>query len=101
MQGHPAPTIAGSPREHQIECSWERPMQSSTTNTISEVDCPPRQSSQSPIGGNLARRRYQKGSLFLRGKNPVWVGRWLEDVMDANGTITRQHRSEVIGTKAQ
>src|SRR5260221_10270216 len=24
---HPAPIFAGSPREHQIECSWERPMQ--------------------------------------------------------------------------
>jgi hypothetical protein len=33
------------------------------------------------IGGyKLARRRYQKGHLRLRGKREkVWVGRWLED----------------------
>jgi integrase len=68
-------------------CSTERP----------RVHSRLRQSSQSS-GGNLARRRYQKGSLFLRGKNPVWVGRWLEDVEEA-GKITRLHKSEVIGTK--
>jgi integrase len=72
-------------------CSVERP----------KVDSQHRQSSQSSNGGNLARRRYQNGSLFLRGKNPVWVGRWLEDVMDVRGKITRLHKSEVIGTKAE
>ena len=66
-----------------------------------KVDSQHRQSSQSSNGGNLARRRYQNGSLFLRGKNPVWVGRWLEDVMDVRGKITRLHKSEVIGTKAE
>lgn len=58
-----------------------------------------RQSGQSSAGGNLARRRYQKGSLFLRGKNPVWVGRWLEDVEGVDGRITRLHKSDVIGTQ--
>jgi integrase len=58
-----------------------------------------RQSGQSSDGGNLARRRYQKGSLLLRGKNPVWVGRWLEDAEGVDGRITRIHKSEVIGTK--
>jgi integrase len=47
--------------------------------------------------GNLARRRYQKGSVFLRGKRqPVWIGRWLEDEIKPNGTIHRVHRSEVL-----
>ena len=46
----------------------------------------------------MARRRYQKGSLLLRGKNPVWVGRWLEDV-EEDGKIRRLHKSEVIGAK--
>ena len=37
----------------------------------------------------MARRRYQKGRVFLRGKkNPVWVGRWREDVIE-NGRIRR------------
>jgi integrase len=51
-------------------------------------------------GGNLARRRYQKGRVFLRGKNnPVWVGRWREDVIK-DGRIDRIERSEVLGSKA-
>ena len=51
-------------------------------------------------GGRLARRRYQKGRIFLRGKkNPVWVGRWREDVID-NGNIRRIERSEVLGSKS-
>ena len=46
---------------------------------------------------NLARRRYQKGSVFLRGKRqPVWIGRWLEDEIQPDGTIRRVHRSEVL-----
>lgn len=50
-------------------------------------------------GGNLARRRFQKGRVFLRGKkNPVWVGRWYEDVIE-NGETRRIYRSEVLGTK--
>jgi integrase len=50
-------------------------------------------------GGKLARRRYQKGRVFLRGKkNPVWVGRWREDVME-DGCIRRIERAEVLGSK--
>lgn len=51
-------------------------------------------------GGSLARRRYQKGRVFLRGiKNPVWVGRWREDVIE-DGRIRRPERSEVLGSKS-
>jgi integrase len=46
----------------------------------------------------MARRRYQKGSLFLRGKRrKVWVGRYLEDVIE-NGQVRRPYRSVVLGT---
>jgi len=45
----------------------------------------------------LARRRFQQGSLFLRGGS--WVLRWREDVIE-NGTLRRVYRSEVIGTKS-
>jgi len=51
-------------------------------------------------GGGLARRRYQRGRVFLRGvRNPVWVGRWREDVIE-NGQIRRIERSEVLGSKS-
>jgi hypothetical protein len=67
----------------------------------SGVDFQPGQSGQSSLGGNLARKRYQKGYLFLRGKKQqVWVGRWLEDVIGPDNKTIRIHKSEVIGTKA-
>jgi len=38
----------------------------------------------------MARRRYQRGSVFLRGKrHPAWFGRWREDVIDALGPSQR------------
>ncbi len=46
----------------------------------------------------MARRRFQRGCLFRRGKRDrVWVARWREDVLLSNGTLGRVHRSEVIG----
>jgi integrase len=45
----------------------------------------------------LARRRFQKGCVFRRGKRQlVWVGRWLEDEINPDGTTRRVHRSEVL-----
>jgi integrase len=50
-------------------------------------------------GGSMARRRFQNGSVFSRGKRTkVWVGRWLEDEVNADGIIHRRHCSEVLGT---
>jgi integrase len=47
----------------------------------------------------MARRRFQNGSVFSRGKRKkVWVGRWLEDEVNAAGVIRRRHCSEVLGT---
>jgi integrase len=47
----------------------------------------------------LARRRYQKGTLIQRGKREkVWVGRWLEDEVQPDGTIKRVHKSDVLGS---
>ncbi len=46
----------------------------------------------------MARRRFQRGSLYLRGKRrKVWVGRWLDDIVDG-GQVRRVHRSAVLGT---
>ena len=69
----------------------------STTNC---VNLPARGQQFGERGGNLARRRYQKGRVFLRGiKNPVWVGRWREDEIK-DGRIRRIEKSEVLGSKS-
>ena len=48
----------------------------------------------------MARRRYQEGSLFTRGKAgcKVWVARWREDALRPDGTIIRIMRSQVLGS---
>ncbi|MFZ0820652.1 MAG: tyrosine-type recombinase/integrase [Candidatus Acidiferrales bacterium] len=46
----------------------------------------------------MARRRYQLGCLFVRGKRPkVWVARWRERVLNSNGGMSTLLRSEVLG----
>lgn len=46
----------------------------------------------------MARRRYQKGTLMLRGKREkVWVGRWLEDQWEGS-TLKRIRKSVVLGS---
>lgn len=52
-------------------------------------------------GGSLARKRYQKGRLILRGKKAVWVGRWREDIRHGDGSVTRVEKSAILGTKAE
>src|SRR5437867_11076967 len=43
----------------------------------------------------MARRRYQNGCLFKRGKN--WVLRYREDMLNPDGSVRRAHRSIVLG----
>ena len=43
----------------------------------------------------MARRRYQRGCLFRKGKN--WVLRYREDVLNPDGSAGRVHRSVVLG----
>lgn len=45
--------------------------------------------------GEMARRRYQKGSLEKRGN--TWTLRWREDVVLADGTVRRELRRTVLG----
>jgi hypothetical protein len=46
----------------------------------------------------VARRRYQAGCLFKRGRRrKVWVARWREDVLLPDGTPGRLQRSLVLG----
>jgi integrase len=46
----------------------------------------------------MARCQYQSGCLFVRGKRrKVWVARWREDVILADGSTSRMMRSAVLG----
>src|ERR1043165_803789 len=60
-----------------------------------------RQQINGPKEASMARRRYQKGSLVpTKGipSNGRWIARWREDVIQADGTITRPYSWEVLGT---
>jgi integrase len=49
----------------------------------------------------VARRRYQTGCVFKRGKRrKVWVARWREDVLCEDGKVGRILRSVVLGSLA-
>jgi integrase len=49
----------------------------------------------------VARRRYQTGCVFKRGKRrKVWVARWREDVLCEDGRVGRILRSVVLGSVA-
>src|SRR5712692_2408327 len=46
----------------------------------------------------MARRRYQKGSIRKRGKrNPAWELQWWEDYIREDGSIGRRRRSATLG----
>ncbi len=50
---------------------------------------------------SMARRRYQKGSLVPKQglpSNGLWIGRWREDVILSDGSISRPYKWEVLGT---
>jgi len=50
----------------------------------------------------MVRRRFQRGSLFKRGKREkVWVGRWWEDVINGDGSPRRMRRSMIVGAVAE
>lgn len=55
--------------------------------------------SASHSGDLMARRRFQRGTLRLRGKRQkVWVAMWREDVLLTDGLVKRIRKSEVLGT---
>jgi len=69
-------------------------------STTSNCATLPNQGQQ--IGGqrsnSLARRRYQKGTVFLR--NEKWIGRWREDEI-LDGRVHRVRRAEVLATRKE
>jgi integrase len=55
-----------------------------------------------PKEANLARRRYQRGTLLLLGSKTEkrWYGRWYEDIL-VSGQVRRIRRQEFLGTVAE
>ncbi len=54
-------------------------------------------SSASTGGKTVPRRRFQKGTLIVRGKKPVRCGVFREDVLQPNGTFEREQRTVILG----
>ena len=56
------------------------------------------------LGGwqkEMARRRYQKGSIRKRGKrNPVWELQWWVDSINTDGSLGRKRESVILGPVA-
>jgi integrase len=47
---------------------------------------------------DMARRRYQKGSIRKRGKrHPVWELQWWADYIEADGKLARKRESTILG----
>jgi hypothetical protein len=46
-------------------------------------------------GGDLARKRYQRGAL--RREGDLWILRWREDVLNETGAIARVERRARVG----
>src|SRR5260370_24903070 len=56
---------------------------------------------ESTPGGELARRRYQKGMILFSESRQIWLGRYREDVIQANGSTVRTRPQLVLGTKKE
>src|ERR1700691_4004158 len=54
-------------------------------------------STASTGGKTVPRRRFQKGTIIVRGKKPVRCGVFREDVLQPNGTFERVQRTAVLG----
>ena len=54
-------------------------------------------STASTGGKTVPRRRFQKGTVIVRGKKPMRCGMYREDVLQSNGTFKRVQRCVVLG----
>lgn len=87
-------------RKRRSQQGWLR--EQVENSTVSQGQC------VNGLGGSLARRRHQRGTLLARTikaedgsvLRTVWVGRWREDEI-AEGRIHRVRRSEVLGEKKE
>src|SRR5262249_40385912 len=51
--------------------------------------------------GGVMLSRWQRGSVYKTGKNPVWYGRFREDQRTPEGTIVRRLRKIRLGPLAE
>jgi integrase len=72
------------------------PLPPERRSAISSRRCAVNEQKEKP----LARRRFQRGHLFLKQnrREALWVGRFKEDVL-MNGRVLRIKRAEVLGSK--
>jgi integrase len=52
-------------------------------------------------GGDLARRRFQKGQILFNKSRQMWLGRYREDIAGPDGTVIRTRPQVVLGTKKE
>jgi hypothetical protein len=52
-------------------------------------------------GGDLARRRYQKGQILFSKSRQLWLGRYREDTIRSDGSVIRARPQIVLGTKKE
>jgi integrase len=73
----------GNLTRSKLNCSVHK-----NSDTIIPID------STARIGETVARRRFQKGSVFLNKTKTLWLGMYAEYVLDANG-VERRERKQV------
>src|SRR6266849_6900708 len=71
----------------------------SVTVTANSADAMVAAATPLPVQAGRAalRRRFQKGTLIIRGKKPTRCGVYREDVLQPNGTFKRVQRCVVLG----
>src|SRR5260370_41698655 len=72
-----------------------------TEQTTTEYGTVPLKPTASTPGGELARRRYQKGTVLFNENRQVWLGRYREDVIQADGSIVRTRPRIILGAKKE
>jgi integrase len=96
-------TNAVREKDHRVEDLIRRSRTTGTTPATGSDIVLPEANTGFPLKGDferMARRRFQRGQLLLRGKKrPVWVGRWREDIIE-NGRIRRVQKCKILGSKA-
>src|SRR5260370_37398929 len=72
-----------------------------TEQTTTEYGTVPLKPTASTPGGELARRRYQKGTVLFNENRQGWLGRYREDVIQADGRIVRTRPQIILGAKKE
>jgi integrase len=73
-----------------------------SNSALFDTLCPDRTIGPSGKENSVARKRYQHGRVFLKGKKKEkWVGRYREDVVGMDGKTRRVRRSVILGTKRE